>query len=458
MARTSVSDIAAAVARRHHLGKKESADIVSEFFKIITEGLQSDKQVKVRGLGTFKVTYVKARESVNVNTGERVVIEGHDKVTFVPDNSMKEIVNKPFSQFTTVVVNDGVNFDSIDVAAEAEEQKQKEEQAAEDNTETTEEQNEPTEEETPETTEKEEESDATDNEDNSSETVEPQVEKQESKVEEDKPSPTSSAPTAEPLVSTPAETKEEPAETVQAKQPEDDNKPKEEPTPAQEHVEQDTEEPTHVVKKKIVNQEIVKQEVVEQKIIRSTSTDNGDADDTISRDYFDDQMDRSRRHHNRLLILAGALLVVGLIAGFFIGRYFTEQNTQQVAVADTTSKAVATPATTEKADTNTTDTTAKATPEVAEKPAEAQPADTTAADIKALNSDRRLRFGAYEITGVDKVIKLKKGQTMESYCNRYYGKETIVYFQVLNGVDKMGEGETMKVPKIRLKGQFRHRK
>ena len=123
MARNSIADIAAVVARKQKISKKEAADIVAAFFRIITEGLHEDRLVKVRGLGTFKVTTVKPRESVNINTGERAVIEGHDKISFVPDNVMKEFVNKPFAQFTTVPVNDGVNFESIDAASDAEERK-----------------------------------------------------------------------------------------------------------------------------------------------------------------------------------------------------------------------------------------------------------------------------------------------------------------------------------------------
>lgn len=121
MAKNSIGDLAAILARKQKIGKKEANDMVTAFFATITDGLRDDRQVKVRGLGTFKVTTVKARESVDVNTGNRVVIEGHDKVSFTPDTTMKDLVNKPFAQFTTVVVNDGVNFDSVDAASASEE-------------------------------------------------------------------------------------------------------------------------------------------------------------------------------------------------------------------------------------------------------------------------------------------------------------------------------------------------
>ena len=100
-------------------------------FDVVNEGLQDDKQVKVKWLGTFKVTSVKDRESVDVNTGERIVIDGRDKISFTPDNILKEIVNKPFAQFETVVVNDGVEFDEIDKKFEAEEQMNENQQVKE---------------------------------------------------------------------------------------------------------------------------------------------------------------------------------------------------------------------------------------------------------------------------------------------------------------------------------------
>lgn len=110
MAKTYVQRIAEVVARKHDLSLKDAEDFVSSMFTAIHEGLDEDKQVKVKGLGTFTVKAVKARESVNVNTGERVVISSHDKVSFTPDKTMAELVNKPFAQFETVVLNDGVDF------------------------------------------------------------------------------------------------------------------------------------------------------------------------------------------------------------------------------------------------------------------------------------------------------------------------------------------------------------
>ncbi len=113
MAKTILQEIAARVAKKHNITIKSAESFVSQFFDVVKEGLDADKQVKVKGFGTFKVVTVKPRESINVRTGERVVIESHDKVNFTPDATMKELVNRPFSQFETVELKDDVDFEDI---------------------------------------------------------------------------------------------------------------------------------------------------------------------------------------------------------------------------------------------------------------------------------------------------------------------------------------------------------
>ena len=110
MGKISLQDLASVLVERWHLGKKEASMFVNEMFFVIQKSLDEDKIVKVKGLGTFKIIDVDDRESVDVNTGDRVLIEGHGKITFTPDALMKELVNKPFSQFETVVLNEGVDF------------------------------------------------------------------------------------------------------------------------------------------------------------------------------------------------------------------------------------------------------------------------------------------------------------------------------------------------------------
>ncbi|MBR5036179.1 MAG: HU family DNA-binding protein [Prevotella sp.] len=109
-----ISDIAAALAAKHHISQREAERFLTKMVDVMNDALRYDKQLKIKGLGTFKVSAISARESVNIHTGERIVIEGREKITFTPEAIMRDWVNKPFAQFETVVVNDGVDFDDID--------------------------------------------------------------------------------------------------------------------------------------------------------------------------------------------------------------------------------------------------------------------------------------------------------------------------------------------------------
>lgn len=112
--RSNIQELAKVLVEKDGLEQAAAENFMRWMFDIANEALQTDKQVKVRWLGTFKVLTVKDRESVDVNTGERILIEGRDKISFTPDNILKEIVNKPFAQFETVTVNEGVDFTEID--------------------------------------------------------------------------------------------------------------------------------------------------------------------------------------------------------------------------------------------------------------------------------------------------------------------------------------------------------
>ena len=460
MAKNSINEIAALVARKQKIGKKEAADIVTAFFNTIADGLRDDRLVKVRGLGTFKVTAVKARESVNVNTGERVVIGGHDKVSFVPDQSMKDLVNKPFAQFTTVVVNDGVNFDSVDAAAAAEEGKMG---VQEDNESDTDEDSEVDDEQL---------------DDEQLEVEQPSEEVpvvKDQNVDEQQESPVEEQPIISSVVlSEPAE-----SETELVKSETESIKTEHEPakTEPESVIQSKIPEPSHSagptekVEPSIPRHTTESLESREQENKQSVVDDS--TEDNVSREYFDEQMATCRRRCNRNLILSLVLLVVGLVAGFFVGRYVGNANevattkpsvdtTKVAKAAKPDAKPVVSPVVkdTVPQSVDTVKTMAKEEEKVEkeeEKPAEVEEDDVDA-DIKKLNSDRRLRFGAYEITGIDKVIRLKKGQTMKSYSNKTLGKDMVVYFQVLNGVEDMKAGETLKVPKIRLKKKFRKNK
>ena len=113
MAKVSIQDIAKAIVNKHGLSQSEAENFVTVLFDVLNEGLHKEKIVKVKGLGTFKVIDVRERESVNVNTGERVLIDSHGKITFTPDPVMRDLVNKPFAQFETVILNDGVDLEEM---------------------------------------------------------------------------------------------------------------------------------------------------------------------------------------------------------------------------------------------------------------------------------------------------------------------------------------------------------
>ena len=113
MGKLTIQEIAAVLQQKNGFDKREANSFVTTMFQIIQERLETDGIVKIKGLGTFKMIDVEARESVSVRTGERVVISGHAKVTFTPDATMKELVNRPFSQFETVVLNEGVEFSDL---------------------------------------------------------------------------------------------------------------------------------------------------------------------------------------------------------------------------------------------------------------------------------------------------------------------------------------------------------
>ena len=119
MSKLNIYDLCSVLVAKNGLDDKESHRFIKAMFDIIQEGLDEDKIVKVKGLGTFKIIEVDDRESINVNTGERVLIEGHSKLTFTPDSVMKEIVNKPFSQFETVILNEGVDFPEPAISEES---------------------------------------------------------------------------------------------------------------------------------------------------------------------------------------------------------------------------------------------------------------------------------------------------------------------------------------------------
>lgn len=126
MSKVSITELASKLMEKHGLKRTEAELFIRQFVGVINDGLKNDKSVKVKGLGTFKVQAVSARKSVDVNTGEAIVIEGRDKISFTAEAVMRDLVNAPFAQFETVIVNDGVDFSEIDAKNEADNTEAKE--------------------------------------------------------------------------------------------------------------------------------------------------------------------------------------------------------------------------------------------------------------------------------------------------------------------------------------------
>lgn len=119
-----IKDLSQDLVDKFELDKKQANNFVEKMFSILQTGLQNEKIVKIKGLGTFKVISVQSRKSIDVNTGEPILIDGRDKISFTPDSDMRDYVNRPFAQFETVAVNDGTDFSLIDKKFEEEEQEE----------------------------------------------------------------------------------------------------------------------------------------------------------------------------------------------------------------------------------------------------------------------------------------------------------------------------------------------
>ena len=122
----NIQNLIELLAEKHGMDKADAESFVKEFFQLIEESLENDKYVKIRGLGTFKLIDVESRESVNINTGERFEIQGHTKVSFAPEPALKDLINKPFSHFETVVLNDETVLEDTPVEDNSEEEEKEE--------------------------------------------------------------------------------------------------------------------------------------------------------------------------------------------------------------------------------------------------------------------------------------------------------------------------------------------
>lgn len=382
MAKTALQLIADAVAKKHKITVKEAEKFVSAIFDVVNEGLKTDKLVKVKGLGTFKVQAVKPRESVNVNTGERVLIEGHEKVSFTPDATMKELVNKPFAQFETVVLNDGVDFADIESKSDDEEKAE--------------------------------------NTDEIVVSAEEIVASDEEKIET-KEEITAEIIDKKPAEEVPQQAVEIPMVAVEAKE---------------EIVEEREEEQKAAVEEKETVVE-VKAEAIEEQPEQVAEVPKVNAFPI-----------EKPKKINWLLWSSVAFAVIAVM--YFFGYKFGKDaalrdNKMAIRTQTEDSLAEKTKTTAKQTATNTQKANAKA----------AQQATDEAEKYKKMSSDKRIRYGAYDIVGIEKTVVLKKGQTMQSYSRRALGPDMVGYFQVLNNATTMSAGDTMKVPKVELRPQYR---
>lgn len=434
---TNIKDLARFLVEKHGIKLADAELFIALMTEIINEGVHRERQVKIKGLGTFKLTSVSSRESIDVNTGERIVIEGRDKLSFAPDNAMKELVNQPFSQFETVVVNDGVELEDeykeqVEETAPAEEKKEiVEEKAVEEIELPREEPVKPI---------------AVVSE-MAAETMSVKEEKQEDKVQE-----------------TMSETNVSEVEQIETAQETIDT--------ASDNVAKDEEEALESSPEK-----------EDEPMVEETDSRVNDNDDTENISTVNTPHKSS---YMKPLVVGFVVLFVVLIGTIcFMFMKLCQQNEQiynfrvevqtlqlelfkkqfstmkgcskvmkPVAVAEKSAPAEKKPAPVAE---KPTPVTGKSTSDVerstsvAEKSVSSKEEDA----YEALNkSDARVRTGAYRIVGVKQVIKVKRGQTLSSISRLYLGPGMECYIEVMNKNKELKEGDRVKIPELKRK----HRK
>ena len=454
MAKTAIQLITSALAKQHNLSAADAAAFVDAFFDIISSELKNGNQVKIKGLGTFKVQAVKPRESVNVNTGERVLIEGHDKISFTPDTVMKELVNKPFSQFETVVINDGVDTEELErVPSEDSSDEVKSELVNESTTKNTSEEKTVAEEERTEVEDTKEET-------NNSSSVKEDVviEAEDNLNEKNLPVDVIEEPTSEEneaisdseeKLSELEENKEEKQEVAIEVDAKVDSIVE---SKVDAIVEPKGEEETIEVEVKSVqsvsNTSEEREESSNENNIEKTELPNSSEPTHIPEDEDTDVESSENGILKKVALVAFIVIIcLGIFLWARMGSTNSGKKTKEVAEQVNTSDDHSYLGTkTISADT-TSVTKVHKTPEKEE---------TAKVDsFMALNSDPRIRYGAYNIIGIDRIVVLKKGETMEKYSRKTLGADMVGYFQVLNQRKTMQAGDTMKVPKVELRPEYR---
>ena len=479
MSKFTLSTLAAKLAEKSGLSQTEAELFIRKMFDVLNQGLEADKQVKMRWLGTFKVTTVKDRESVDVNTGERIVIEGRDKISYTPDNILKEIVNKPFAQFETVVVNDGVDFDDIDkkfetpteepeevpseVPSEIEVPKEKtviaEVKAPEKEDPIAPEQPKPVASVEPTPVEEphssapdvidfldaplsvEASSDVVVIGEEKEEKVQPEVELKEE-------------PQAGPIVESKAEPKvEQPAESSVETSAEPTSEP-EEVVEQQPEVEEE-ETPCHsgfVLPKYVVVAAVVIFLVLAGGIgwftfnYAKMAEQNNYMMQQLAQLKENDAQRKAAAEHKQMLDAQEARL-----------REKAKQDSIRMASASEAIKMAENADETEKVDPETENAKdkAKQNAKAKEKGSASSKTESSKSASQPSSSkydkDARVRTGAYRIVGVAQVVKVSGRQSLQSISNRYLGPGMECYVEALNGTTSVKTGQSIKIPKLELK-------
>ena len=462
MSKVSITELASKLMEKHGLKRTEAELFIRQFVGVINDGLKNDKSVKVKGLGTFKVQAVSARKSVDVNTGEAIVIEGRDKISFTAEAVMRDLVNAPFAQFETVIVNDGVDFSEIDAKNQADNTEAKEPTPAVEPTPVAEPEPavvEPTPVAEPEPAVVE-----------PAPVAEPEPTVEPTPVAEPEPTVVEAAPAAEPeptvVEAAPAAEPEPTVEPAPAAEPE----PTVEPAPVAEP-EPAVVEPTPIVEP-------------------TPAVEDSDSD-------TDELEAKSKSYKNTIIVLASSLACVVILAVVGFVYMFSQiekrdnriahLETQTATLADRMMKTHMSPApaanqpaandeadnilaaneqkieAAQKADKENNLKTAEAKPEpkaepkaatkpTAEAKAHAAKSAPSILSQSAYDKDPRVRTGAYVITGIANTVTVKAGQTMSSLSKTYLGPGMECYLEAVNGGNReLKAGEKIKIPALKTK-------
>ena len=475
MSKFSLNTLGKLLADKSGLSQVEAELFIRKMFDVCNQGLEADKQVKIKWLGTFKVQATKDRESINVNTGERFTIEGRDKLTFTPDNILKEIVNKPFAQFETVVVNDGVDFDEIDEKFGEEQTEDAPAQVIdfldEEKTAT------PNPEAVVNGSEKEKEKEADDE-------LAKQIAIEQAKLERLK-----QAQLEQERIQKEKQEQER-LEQERLEQEKLEQERLEQERLEQERLEQERLEQERLEQEKL---ELTQQQQAQKAVVEPAVPASDESEEE------EEEEESSNSHHiviPRYLVVAVCLIVVALIGGmgWFAFNYgqmtaqrdhlamqlnqyhqapakkvpakpaaaplSQEQKLRQKAMEDSirmakTAEAVKLAENSDEESANAEkakQAEAKAKAEAKEK-AKDKAEEKAASKIASsqYDKDARVRTGAYRIIGVAQTVTVGAGQTLEQISTRYLGSGMECYVEALNGTSTVKAGQKIKIPKLELK-------